>query len=258
MADCMIIRRGGGGGGGSAGVQVLAAASEAALPASAKEGTVGVITSAAIGKAYISPIDPTGTIAAGDLWLKTGTTSMVPIHIGEKNEILLYVTNGYQYNAGAWSTVDSYIYKAAAWVRLQYMIYDPTMISGWEKGFCTGGTFSMNAGAPMFIYADMGANNASAVTSALVDLTQYRTLRCSFTAAVTEKAITDCRLGVSTAKGHDLRGKPTKAQLTVKADGNYDMAYDVSTITGEYYVILNLTTTESYSKLSYSAVWLER
>ncbi|MEG0743126.1 MAG: hypothetical protein RR521_12915 [Clostridia bacterium] len=98
MGDCMIVRRGGG---GSAGVQVLAAASEAALPASAKEGTLAVITVTAVGNVTLKP-DPPSAPMAGDLWIRCGLQSELHVEVQKKPSLVVFPVSAAQYVGGAW------------------------------------------------------------------------------------------------------------------------------------------------------------
>jgi len=107
--------------GGGAKLNIKAYASALLLPASAKEGAVGVITSTALGDVYALSSAPASPVA-GDIWLLVGASSVAPIALTD--EFKLYPTQVTQYNGTTWDQRISYVYTGGAWVPLSTALYD--------------------------------------------------------------------------------------------------------------------------------------
>ena len=184
----MILNMAGGGGAGL-NFSVKAYASELALPATAAENTIAVISDAAITDWVFAATEPTtrsdGTaLSGGEVWLHNGLTSNAPANALKKNGIWLYPTSCSQYVGGAWSPKTAKTYQSGAWVEWRTFLYTP----GDTHDDLTGGfhgvtrPYNGTGGDPPTIV--FGVNymqitrkgNGVAQTVDPVDLTNYNTL----------------------------------------------------------------------------------
>lgn len=116
-------------------LKVIAAASKAALPATAKDGTIAVITTTAVGTVWAQADEP-ASHSAGDVWIKTGLSSTAPINLATKGSALLYPKNAAQYIGGQWVSVTLYTRSNSVWViGLAYLYNRDTFTSMSGGGF---------------------------------------------------------------------------------------------------------------------------
>lgn len=105
-----IGRTNAGGGGSSLNFKVIIAASESALPTSAAENTIVVITSMAITSYVFSATAPTSP-TDGMVWVLTDKTSIAAFNAIKRNGLWVYPLRCQQYVSGAWveKTAKSYL-----------------------------------------------------------------------------------------------------------------------------------------------------
>ena len=127
---------GAGGGGGSLLLTVNAYASEDAIPASAAENTVAVITATNITSWTFSPTEPE-TPVEGMVWAVVGLTGKLVFNALKKNGIVLYPVSARQYIGGAWADKPAKIFQDGAWVDwwIEGTLYD----RGTDDAELTGG-----------------------------------------------------------------------------------------------------------------------
>lgn len=101
-------------GGSDLNFKVIAVASESALPTSAAENTIAVITTTAITSYVFSSTAPTSP-AEGMVWFATGTASTVGFNAIKKNGLWVYPTGCQQYVSGAWIEKTAKSYLNGAW-----------------------------------------------------------------------------------------------------------------------------------------------
>lgn len=100
--------------GGSGGAAFSVKTYPSAFPASAKEGTIGIITSTAYPSIVISPIEPE-TPVSGMIWIKVGTVSAYPVSSGKKQMVIICPVNTYQWDGSAWTQKTAKSYINGAW-----------------------------------------------------------------------------------------------------------------------------------------------
>ena len=248
MAQAMIMRRGG------AGLRLKLAiyASVLALPASAEDGAIAVVTATAIGNVTMDKAAP-ATAAAGDLWLNTAAVGSVAMVLSSKPLIYGYPSAAMQYIGGAWVAVRAFVYHGA-WHELRTWLYE------------NGDTHIENAGAwstesPAYGTVTYGATyitSASSVTTYAntvtkqntIDITPYSQLK------VLIQKTTAASTGVVVLRLLD-------GTTLVASGGNYAnwlqneeriLSLDVSEANGSYRVAMRFSEVATFR---IKQVWLE-
>lgn len=111
-----------GGGGSDLNYKVIAVASESALPSSAAENTIAVITTTPITSYVFSATAPTSP-TEGMVWFATGTASTVGFNAIKRNGLWVYPTGCQQYVSGAWVTKTAKTYRDGAWADWDIVLY---------------------------------------------------------------------------------------------------------------------------------------
>lgn len=178
----------GGGGGGSLNFKVVAAASEAALPTTAKENTIAVITDAEITSWVFSSAAPE-TPEAGMVWIATGTDSTVGFNAVKKNGLWVYPSGVQQYIGDEWVDKTAKTWQNGAWADWwDGEMYTPgneqiAHTGGWiGQGRIFSSAASGGAVAPTITRTaenliGQNGNHSSVVRTAnAIDMTPYTTL----------------------------------------------------------------------------------
>lgn len=191
------------GGGSDLNFKVIAVASESALPSSAAENTIAVITTAPITSYVFSSTAPTSP-AEGMVWFAVVTASTVGFNAIKRNGLWVYPTGCQQYVSGAWVNKTAKTYKSGAWVGMETYLYNAGdqcvgITGGWTAiseqqtsalhwGYTARGTnadISFNADS-IYILGQTTINDrlTSPAVRTLnpVDLTGYNTLKINCSA----------------------------------------------------------------------------
>lgn len=122
------------GGGSDLNFKVIAVASESALPSTAAENTIAVITTSPITSYVFSSTAPTSP-TEGMVWFTTGAASAVGFNAIKKNGLWVYPTGCQQYVSGAWVSKTAKTYRDGAWALWKLYLYN----AGDECTDITGG-----------------------------------------------------------------------------------------------------------------------
>lgn len=161
----------GAGGGASLNFKVVGGTS---APASPKENTIWVNTSAEITSWVFSVTEPE-TPAAGMVWISVGTTSPVEFNALKKNSIMVYPLSAKQYVSGAWVDKEAKSYQDGAWVDwLKVVVTKPDKIETYN-----GATYRINGNSITVKHS--GTNGTAAYFGYKADLTDVKTVRVHFT-----------------------------------------------------------------------------
>lgn len=166
----------GGGSGGGLNFKVVGGTS---TPASPKENTIWVNTSAEITSWVFSVTEPE-TPAAGMVWITTCKSSTAPFNALKKNNITVYPISAKQYVSGKWVDKTAKSYQNGAWVE---WAPEPFYIFKSGKGalvslvkYSSGG-ISITIGTNTIEHKITGANQAAIMaTQKAVDLKGFSTL----------------------------------------------------------------------------------
>nr|DAL48021.1 MAG TPA_asm: hypothetical protein [Caudoviricetes sp.] len=140
MSEGYII----GGGGSDLNFKVIAVASESALPTSAAENTIAVITTTPITSYVFSSTAPTSP-TEGMVWALTDKSSIAAFNAIRRNGLWVYPLSCQQYISGAWIEKNAKSYLNGAWSDWwDGSYYKP----GNQEIFITGGwqKFAKNSG----------------------------------------------------------------------------------------------------------------
>ena len=219
-----------GGGGSDLNFKAIAVASESALPSTAAENTIAVITTTPITSYVFSSTAPTSP-TEGMVWFATGTASGVGFNAIKRNGLWVYPTDCQQYVSGAWVSKTAKTYTGGAWVDWWHGdLYD----SGNEYDFVTGGWGS--SGSVTKNATSITVTGAStfptAYTNEKIDLSPYSALAINITAV--QKVQYGITLAVGTKKIY-----ATDASRIAYLDSDMVVGInmlDVSAINGAYYI----------------------
>ncbi len=98
--------------------------SASALPDSALENTVSVVTSTEIGDVRFQKSKPS-TATAGDVLFLTDTTSNdISLSVSKRDALYVYPVSAHQWSGSSWIYKDAYVYQKKVWRKFRDMIYD--------------------------------------------------------------------------------------------------------------------------------------
>lgn len=249
MSEGYII----GGGGRDLNFKVIAVASESALPTSAEENTIAVITTAAITSYVFSSTVPTSPVE-GMVWFATGTASTVGFNAIKKDGLWVYPTGCQQYVSGAWASKVAKIYQNGAWRVWSRYLYNAGDECVDETGGWIGQALGINSTYNNPTQPNVANANGKLTASLLgtsntaggivrprliTDLTNVSTIKLTATYTV-DDAYTVSRLCVWSAIGAVWdTNVVAQANLTQSApigSGDCNALLDVSSLTGTYWV----------------------
>jgi len=187
MGQAYLVRRGGGG----TKLKIVSYASKAQLPETAGDGTVAVITTEAIGDAYVQPVAP-ASAETGSLFFSSVGSDADLLKIGS---VTFQSTGAFIRTDTAWEAVDTYIFRNGAW---QFVPSGRLYDAGNEYETYTGG-FTVRAAkvysgasasavvpevrrGETSLFASTSSNDSSVNGSGMIyttnkiDLTPYKTL----------------------------------------------------------------------------------
>lgn len=168
------------GGGAALNFKVAAYASAGSYPATAAENTIGIITTTAIPGYVFAPSEPdTAGLAAGTVWIKTGTSSAVGFNALKKNAIMIYPTACKQLVSGTWVDVTAKSFIGGAWVDWVAYLFteDDGQVVPWVfSSYNSNGTVSEQNGAIVFSYSAVDNAYTAAGTENAVDLSGFTKL----------------------------------------------------------------------------------
>ena len=241
----MIFNMVGGGGSGKLGLSVKAYASADALPTSEAENAIAVITSTAIAKFVLSPIEPTSK-TTGTVWI-TINGGDVAIGVDEEDIITLYPDRCVQWDGSQWVNCDAFVYQSAKWVAFAEAVlylYSPgntheSLTGGWisegKKSASSGGgvakASAISEGAESIVFTLSGDDYLANVTYMKnpINLTDYS--KISMTANRTTGTNMFC---VWTSIG--TYGSQNTVVYKAIASGSDVLEYDVSGLSGNHYI----------------------
>lgn len=220
----------GAGGGGAPLNYTVAAVS--ALPASAKENTIAVVTDTPVTEHQFSASRPAARpdgspLAGGEVWFKTGQSSSVALNLLTKNAAIVCPLAAEQYVQGSWVSKTARIRINGAWKAFipPTIVVVPNLAEFPSSAWQLGSGASVNASS-----FTIGMTSASPIYSWLrtpIDLGDYKTLSvaCSFTNANV------CQVGVCRTLGSSAMLASASQAL---ASGT--LAVDLSSLTGTGYL----------------------
>lgn len=242
-----------GGGGNDLNVKVIAVASESALPTTAAENTIAVITTTGITSYVFASTAPTSPVE-GMVWFATGTASAVGFNAVKRNGLWVYPTGCQQYVSGAWVPKVAKIYQNGAWRVWSRHLYNAGDECVDETGGWIGQALGINTTYNNPTQPNVANANGKLTASLLgtsttaggivrprliTDLTNVSTIKLTATYTA-DNAYTVSRLCVWSAIGAVWdTNVVAQANLTQSApigSGDCNAWLDVSSLTGTYWV----------------------
>lgn len=178
MAQAMIMRRG-----ARAGLRLTPAVYTAvtALPATAGEGALAVVTAVATGHVTLDAAQP-ATPAEGDLWLKLGYHGRAALPLCEDPLVNAYPYTAAQYVSGVWTFVRAFVFHGG-WLELRAWLYDagdhhPENGGAWALDYIEGSYGSVTFASGYITMARTIAGSRTSVKKAdSIDFTPFTSLR---------------------------------------------------------------------------------
>lgn len=187
---------------------------------------------------------------AGSIWIQTGTSSTAPFNALKKNGITVYPLGAKQYVSGAWVDKTAKSYKNGEWVELipEGMLYyrgnecDP-VTGGWSAfvGYSSSYTLGSYTEGSDKITLKLNGNQkcVSAAPVNKIDLSKASTLIVNVTRVPTEATY---GLYVTSVRNVNSCDRAV-AQLEELTKG--ENVLDVSSLSGSYYIVLNIARWDS-------------
>ena len=245
------------GGGSDLNFKVIAVASESALPSTAAENTIAVITTAPITSYVFSSSVPTSP-AEGMVWFATGTASTVGFNAVKKNGLWVYPTGCQQYVSGAWVAKTAKTYRDGAWVEWTTYLYNHGIINTDVTGGLTTTGYTINSVplvAPTFEASRIVLAGAAGVmfltgTANAVDLSPYSQLKIDANVVSTYQSYHAFTCRVTPTKDAENNVIASVGSATL---GEQTLTLDVSSINQAVYLCLAGGGNTDY--LSYIYTW---
>lgn len=253
-----------GGGGSDLNFKIIAVASESALPSSAAENTIAVITTTPITSYVFSSTAPTSP-AEGMVWFATGTASTVGFNAIKRNGLWVYPTGCQQYVSGEWTVKEIMVYLNGAWTGLKKYLYKngdlcTTLTGGWEQTAAFGYTAThQNSGAVTynadnFYCAPTGSPQCAMLNPVnAVDLTDVQTVVIDATVTGNSGGQLCYIMPTKTSIGNNssvAQIGTASAQIGVRTE----YRLDVSALSGSYYLFVGALSTRQARVYQ---IWLE-
>jgi len=241
-------------------VKTIHANSAEALPTSAAEGTLAIISQTRPVKVLVQNTEPTAP-DAGDVWVSTGVTSTAPVQTGN---ITVYPTSAKQYDGSAWVTVSTYVFSNGAWMSLEMYLFqsgdqNESVTGGWLAAWQMAGVAAIGDAALEAAYgtANQEYNRVAFCTKDTVDLSAYKTLRASFV-QTRQHTRTNIAVGVTStpfAEGKLAGDRETVintpelcmngyTNITTKQTSAFTLEYDISALTDSMHVVVYFGSVE--------------
>lgn len=235
------------GGGASLNFKIIPYVSENALPATAAENTIAVITGTPITSYALSPSEPS-TPAEGMVWIATGASSAVAFNLLKRNAVIVCPLSVKQYIDGVWANKVAKSYISGSWLSWMRYLYnegdDCTAITGgWvaeaknigsDGGGAVKPTVTDN-GNSVTIKQGSAARGGIYRTVNKIDLTAHSSLIFYGDIASTATLENWCQMCVWSELGtYSLENRAASMSLVDQAVTFAEKVLDVSTLTGEY------------------------
>lgn len=238
----------GGAGGGTLNFSVEAFASLDALPETAGENTVAIITDTPITGYGFYSSQPSVT-TDGFVWIDTATASNASFNALAENALMVYPVSAQQYIGGAWVSKAMRVYKNGEWASPSFLLYQSgdqfsSVTGGWEYALGTGCSGSIED--TYITTSSPGGSNTRTyiMPTNAIDLTNYSTLAVyAVSYHLRDVAGDQSYITVSPDNTMSPGANPTavaQAALTASATNTeYQWTeLDISNVTGSYYLKL--------------------
>lgn len=232
-------------GGTGAKTKVVSIADASALPATAREGTIAVISSTAVKNVYVQREQPE-TAVSGDVWIAQGGGKLV-YSVGKTVNVSFSLVS--QYNGQEWSKVLVYQFVNGEWVNgVTYLLYFDDDCADLTGGWVCHGTYRGKsekiANGYQLRCENGGHQRGSIQTANKIELKDIKTIHCKGT--ITE-AYQIVKLGIQAKK------QPTNTPTGALYDDEYTWYTNTKVVeaparVGDFEIVLDVS---QYSNGSY-------
>lgn len=247
MAQALITRRGGAG----ASYKITSASSAGALPASAPEDTLAVITGVAIGKKYISAAAPVAP-AIGDVWITIVGLSYRKIAIAKG--CYVYPALARQWDGSAWVQKPLYVFYASEWRLSELYLYSlgSTPLGLALTKIESGSTITLNANN-FVLNSGNGASSHAFMQTPPINLSPVSRIYAS---GYGTNAYMSPEIAVSSVAGYSTSNA---AYVYNGVAGDYTVSLDVAALNGEYFIKIGkpVNPTQGAQSLTIFKIWME-
>lgn len=226
---------------GGAALNVTAVSDASALPETADENTIAVVTGVEIGAVYARNSAPT-TASAGDVFIKTDAKASFVVELANEGSIQICISCAYVYTGSAWETAQAFIFQGGEWAEMAGAVYlyycgdECTDHSGgWETYVWYTATADKGADGIRLVGGNTGYQYAFACTKTKVDVTDYSTIH--FEGTVNEAFSNGMLMcGIQTAVPSEYNQTTFRTSVSATGAGEFHLLLDVSEYSGEFYV----------------------
>lgn len=249
-----------------------------AAPANPRENTIWVNTDTKITSWVFSAAEPEEP-AEGMVWISTGASSRMEFNALKKNTLLVYPSSVKQYVGGTWVDISAQIYKNGEWADWYVYLYNLgntcDSVTGGYKTVSLSSDYAEYSAVmdESYIYLSAAtsgsggtARNGKSTVNA-IDLTNVNTIYASGNCSkARNNDAGKSGIGIRVQSTDSLSGNYTAAAASqyITETGDFEIAIDVSALSGEYYIVCfaQQTTNAGYSGKSagegtFSSIWMQ-
>jgi len=226
-----------------------------AQPASPKENTIWINTDVDIGEYQFSATEPTARVdgtalQTGDVWIKTGTHSAADFNALKKNGIKVYPSACNQWDGSSWEAKTMSVYMDGVWKSLEIVVVpNITDYSSdkWTALLATPTATETNLTiVTRTLSSDIGKTGYAYVA---VDVTNFSQMYLNATLSRVSggNTATNAYLGLfaDTSIGTLAVGYQYNHAAGSNTSSTVNQTYDISSLTGVYYLAYKYVTTSS-------------
>ena len=240
---------------------IVAYPSEDAVPETSKENTIAVITDTPITSWAMSAEEPEEPVE-GMVWILTGTTNDVSFNILKKNCIKVYPLKTYQYIGGTWVEKSSMSCQDGTWVDwFNGIFFDngdqcEIITGGWTN---KGWTYDDDTILASNIYSThMKVTGGYTVTDATTGVGVSHSSIVGTTNKIKLDNVSKIYANINITQGGSVylgvtTTKNAQESINIASDyaisiGEHTLGINVSSLTGEYYIVLFATGSTNNGK----------
>lgn len=212
-------------------------------PTNPLENMVWINTNIAITSWNFGPIEVRPSSSQqGDVWIVTGNYhNNISFDAVKENAVYICPVKAYQYQSGSWVEVGIKVYKNNEWMNNRLYVYDrgdscTDVTGGWYQSSSDG---TVQFGSESFYLRGENGGAANAMTTNPINITPYSIMTVvGYVASVASEYGSVCFQGSRLISAST--GSGTATWYKGGSTGNFTMNIDVSAVTGEYYVYIQV------------------
>ena len=257
MGEAYLVRRGGTG----LKLNVIACASADALPGTASENTIAVITDLQPVGLFVQATEPQNPVE-GDVWAVT-TGGDALLFAASKKSVKVGLSRIEQYDGAAWVQKVGYVHAGNGWAPISNVmdLYngEAGQTDGWQTG--KGGGTATYTGTYMQLKITESGTGQWVSTETPIDLTGFTVLKADVNVTAVNKQLSQyLHVRLAVADSPDVspgdESITTKDEITCSTKGERTLSYDISALNSAKYVLVGIGWPDATVRIT--RVWLER